>query len=673
MAAEDRNGEVVTDEECIDCTERERSFDALARGLANGSLSRRKALRLLGATLVGSALASIPGVSLAKPPPGTCKDVGFKCAANTECCSKNCIKNPQGNGKICGCPTGQTLCNNNNGCLSCNAPKVPNATTCQCECLPNPACTASGGTVNSSTCKCGNCPTGKVLSTDNLQCVQCNNANDCPAPTDQCQKATCTNNVCGFAADEGKSCNDHNPCTENDTCNAAGLCAGTQITGCVGCSSNGDCSGVAVTQCHEAFCNSTGVCEVRVTPGASCDDELRCTENDTCTAEGLCVGTPKTCPPSNNPCVARTECDPATGNCIEVPGNAGTECRPAQGECDLPAFCTGTSTTCPDNPLRDAGTVCREAAGPCDVAEVCTGTSAQCPANEFLPAGTVCLEAQGPCAGPSLCSGDSAQCPDNPLLPDTTVCREAAGPCDVPEFCTGTSDQCPENQFVPAGTICRDPTNQCEVAATCTGDSAVCPANGFKTNDTPCNNDNDLCTLETCQNGVCQSTGRQVQCPTPSDPCKVSVCVPATGICETRDAPNGTPCEDGNLCTLNDTCQNGTCRAGSPRTCPTSTDPCKVNVCVPATGNCVAQNAPNGTPCNDNNLCTTGEACQNGTCQGGTGKTCPAGQTCVPATGVCQCTTGVTCGTICCNSGQVCCPPGTNRAGQCRSNLNACQ
>ena len=48
---------------------RERSFDELARGLANGSISRAKALRLMGAALVGGALASIPRVALAQ---GTC-------------------------------------------------------------------------------------------------------------------------------------------------------------------------------------------------------------------------------------------------------------------------------------------------------------------------------------------------------------------------------------------------------------------------------------------------------------------------------------------------------------------------------------------------------------------------------------------------------------------------
>src|SRR5215210_5552229 len=51
---------------------RESSFDELARGLASGNLTRGKALRLMGAALVGSTLASIPGIARAKPKPGKC-------------------------------------------------------------------------------------------------------------------------------------------------------------------------------------------------------------------------------------------------------------------------------------------------------------------------------------------------------------------------------------------------------------------------------------------------------------------------------------------------------------------------------------------------------------------------------------------------------------------------
>ncbi len=46
----------------------ETSFDELAKGLTNGTLSRRKALRMFGAALVGGMLASIPGVAWAARP-----------------------------------------------------------------------------------------------------------------------------------------------------------------------------------------------------------------------------------------------------------------------------------------------------------------------------------------------------------------------------------------------------------------------------------------------------------------------------------------------------------------------------------------------------------------------------------------------------------------------------
>ena len=45
----------------------ELSLDELAKGLATGTLSRGKALRLMGAALVGGTLASIPGIAWAKP------------------------------------------------------------------------------------------------------------------------------------------------------------------------------------------------------------------------------------------------------------------------------------------------------------------------------------------------------------------------------------------------------------------------------------------------------------------------------------------------------------------------------------------------------------------------------------------------------------------------------
>src|SRR5829696_8493207 len=60
-------------------------FDELSRGLASGDISRRKALRLLGATLVGGAVASIPGVAQAAPQ-DTCAEANCETFGET-CCA----------------------------------------------------------------------------------------------------------------------------------------------------------------------------------------------------------------------------------------------------------------------------------------------------------------------------------------------------------------------------------------------------------------------------------------------------------------------------------------------------------------------------------------------------------------------------------------------------------
>jgi hypothetical protein len=43
-------------------------FDEAAKGLAGGTISRRRALKLIGSALAGATLALIPGVASASPP-----------------------------------------------------------------------------------------------------------------------------------------------------------------------------------------------------------------------------------------------------------------------------------------------------------------------------------------------------------------------------------------------------------------------------------------------------------------------------------------------------------------------------------------------------------------------------------------------------------------------------
>jgi hypothetical protein len=65
----------------------------------------------------------------------------------------------------------------------------------------------------------------------------------------------------------------------------------------------------------------------------------------------------------------------------------------------------------------------------------------------------------------------------------------------------------------------------------------------------------------------------EVACP-PSDQCHLAgMPDPATGLCSNPAAPNGTACNDANVCTLGDACRGGVC-VGTD-SCPTDKDQCK--------------------------------------------------------------------------------------------------
>ena len=97
-------GRKEADREAPACSEHdtgvERSFDDLARSIAGGTMPRRRALRLFGAALAGTVMASIPGVAWAQP----CQPAGFRLCGK-RCCPEEascvrgrcvCLADPQG-------------------------------------------------------------------------------------------------------------------------------------------------------------------------------------------------------------------------------------------------------------------------------------------------------------------------------------------------------------------------------------------------------------------------------------------------------------------------------------------------------------------------------------------------------------------------------------------------
>ena len=101
--------------------------------------------------------------------------------------------------------------------------------------------------------------------------------------------------------------------------------------------------------------------------------------------------------------------------------------------------------------------------------------------------------------------------------------------------------------------------------------------------------------------------------------------------CPTGDSPqgiqNGTPCNDGNQCTVNDYYQNGVCIGGQVNSCNDG-NPDTADTCDPNSG-CVftpiGRGPADGTPCNDGNQCTVNDYYQNGVCMGGQVNSCDDG------------------------------------------------
>lgn len=134
------------------------------------------------------------------------------------------------------------------------------------------------------------------------------------------------------------------------------------------------------------------------------------------------------------------------------------------------------------------------------------------------------------------------------------VCRPAAGECDLSEYCTGTASACPEDKKSPDLTTCTDDAN----------------------------------------------------------PCTADYCL--AGRCEHPSAPkNGTPCDDGQYCSVGETCVNGSCGNGLPRSCGPELE-CGLWTCDETTDQCVLMVDPDGTPCADEGEVCTDDYCVAGTC-----------------------------------------------------------
>lgn len=184
----------------------------------------------------------------------------------------------------------------------------------------------------------------------------------------------------------------------------------------------------------------------------------------------------------------------------------------------------------------------------------------------------------------------------------------ATGPSE-PDTGSETSEQTATTE--PPASCADGLKNQDESDVDCGGSCGPCGL------DASCEGDGD-CASGWCDAGKCGEPGCTVDgdCDEFAAPCAEATCNTASKECEVVAIADGAPCEDGDLCTSGEVCAAGACVDGTAPDCSGLTNVCGVGQCDAQTGACVASPIPemDGKACDDGFVCTPNDTCQSGTC-----------------------------------------------------------
>ena len=345
---------------------------------------------------------------------------------------------------------------------------------------------------------------------------------------------------------EGGACDaDANGCTVGDSCTAGVCTAGAAPD----CSSEDDA-------CNVGVCTSTG------SDAYSCSKDPSSKEGDACD-DGNALTGPDSC---------------QSGVCL------GADCS-----------CSGVSTCCDGcQPLNEGGSCDADANG-CTVGDSCTagvctaGAAPDCSSEDDACNVGVCTstgsDAYSCSKDPSSKEGDA--CDDGNALTGPDSCQ--SGVCLGADCsCSGVSTCCDGCQPLNEGGSCDADANGCTVGDSCT--AGVCTAGAAP----DCSSEDDACNV-----GVCTSTG--------SD---------AYSCSKDPSSKEGDACDDGNACSTVDSCVSGSCTGEEFVECTQPEEECMEAVCNPDNGECFDQMTEDGTECNDGLSCVVNETCQSGECIG---------------------------------------------------------
>ncbi len=616
----------------------------------------------------------------------TCSD-GSVCTVGDTCAKGTCTS---GKALVCddGNPCTDDSCDPKKGCQ-----KKPNKAVCN----DDNACTVT------DVCVQGVCQAGKEKS--------CDDSNPCTtdscAPKSGCKnaqnKASCEDgSVCTVAdyckdgscqAGKLQKCDDGNACTK-DSCDPKKGCGKTPLPAKTPCNDEnnttsgdqcdgfGKCKGSPIvcpkpTNCVLGYKTDGKKClPIYAKVDAICDDSKLSTKDDKCDGQGLCKGSPYSCPKPNG-CIQYYSQNGVT--CVPKYLTKGTKCNDGlsttkDDQCDGQGLCKGIKINCPK-------------------ATTCTPTytfnGAACLPNHALK-GTKCDDGKNTtekdqCDGKGACQGSPYVCPKPkgcisgykqngvsclPIYAQKGVLCSDNDPstkddkCDGSGGCKGTKLICPKPttctpkhltngvqciaQHAAKGASCDDGSqgtknDQCDGSGGCKGSTIVCPKPGscvasYTPNGKDCtpkytltggicddgktNTKNDQC------NGVGGCQGTLYSC---SQPPKCVQNYVQNGVgCVPKYTPKGTGCNDGQITTKNDQCSGfGQC-TGTPYSCNNLPKNSCTLAHFPDGSGCNPVYAAAGTACNDNNNNTKSDVCNgSGSCKGNS-YSCPSTSSCIP-------------------------------------------
>ncbi len=163
-------------------------------------------------------------------------------------------------------------------------------------------------------------------------------------------------------------------------------------------------------------------------------------------------------------------------------------------------------------------------------------------------------------------------------------------------------------------------------------ETVTAPAGGCHT-DADCPVNDNVCTPNRCLgDGSCVAKSALGPCDdgepcTMSDTCVAGKCV-GTDLCECRVTKDCAGLEDADACNGTLYCHTKTlpyrCRVNptSVVSCKAAAGVCAESRCDPTTGKCADEPVVDGTPCNDGDACTVESACKGGECAGSDASWC---------------------------------------------------